>query len=445
MKTRGEKGFTLIELMVALGMALAITTAAMGVLMSAMKTQKEATMRAELARDSQFLIDTLSRDLAYLGAGVPRGFEGNFTGNLIASGVFVTNTTAAQLTTAAPDQLRPALRIGDDDYLAFLGDLPYPNADLNGIVGTGQMDALVDNSTDIAVQSELSPCAPPASAPGNYVCDTRTESYIQGVGGAACTQSSINQPTCPWGMNKWQADGGGFVPLVFSAVDGTWYRRRWNRATMAANGGRAQISLNAAQPAGTGGQLPTKGFVQSTVGGGMGAQLDRVFWSVRDSGGAAGCGTPPCTLLRRQCWGWNLAGAVDPASASFPVAGGAAIRPPTVPGDCTTDTQGTDWEEIAGDVEEFTLSFFGPADLPSSPLGTAISIASAANTRVIEVDFLMRRDIPGDANGRTMEQRTVRRFWLENAGGIVSWPEVATNASGGCNPDANYPNECNPQ
>ena len=153
MKARGVPGFTLLELLVGAALALMIAGTAMGVLLSVQQVQRDAQSRNAIARDAQFAVEHLGYDLQYLGVGVPRGTSLD----------------------AVAGELRPAVRIGTSTYLAFVGDLPYPNSELNGVAVLNDIKGETtppDSGDDdeIIVTSELSPCAPQASGATTYSC-----------------------------------------------------------------------------------------------------------------------------------------------------------------------------------------------------------------------------------------------------------------------------------
>lgn len=432
------RGFTLIELMVALALGLAVTAAAMGVLLSAVSTQKEGTMRAELARDAQLTMDLLTRDLSYLGAGVPRGFESAPAGNLLATGVGTLNATIGYFNGRADRQLRPPIRIARNDYIAFLGDLPYPNAELSGIVGVNHMSTAATTTSDVAVVSELSPCSPENGAT-NYVCDTSDESLIQWVGTADCAAGTLTtSPTCPWGMKKWQVTGATNPRLVVGAVDGSWFRREWNMSSIAAVNERMAITL-------TGGALPVNRFVESSLGGGYMANIDRVFWSLENKAGGAACGGSDCTLWRKQCWGWTMA-TTQPNAAGFPGLNASVIRSGASPADCGDPDNGTPWEKVMSDIKSLNIRYFRVDNLNTALTPTTgLAAQQLAQARVIEIDLEMKRDIPGTTPTRSLTQRMKRRLHMENAGGLVTYENLTAEASGGCYRTADFPNECNPQ
>lgn len=417
------RGFTLIELMVALGMALAVTTAALGVLLMVVDTQREGQKRNALARDAQLAMDLIAHDLGYAGVGVPRGYEADADGNLIGA-----------VTTDAAAQLRPAIRIAQDDYLFFVGDLPYPNAELNGIAQPSMLQGNPANLNAsvgrISVSSSLSGCAPGSG--GGYVCDT-TVSTTFDVGGSNCTSASSTQPTCPWGLKKWQVDGSGEVPLLFGSFDGRWWRRSWNMSSGGTDSNRVMIDFGD-------GDLPVNGFVGFGVGGGFIATLDRVFYSLDEPNGAACGGSGGCVLRRKQCWGWG--DSLRPGDSSFPARLGT---PPRLSGgtiascDASAASRtGTPWEAVVEDVKSLDFEYF---DATGAQLSTDITdAAELARIRTIRVTLVLEREL---REGITLDYTLQRQFYLENAGGLISDPQT-THASGGCW-SGGPANECNPQ
>ncbi len=448
--SRQARGFTLIELMVALGMALVLTTSAVTVMVVAIRTQQEGTVRNEMARDAQLVLDTLARDLAYLGAGVPRGFEADTNGNVLGIGQTTGNIPSASFTAAlAAKQLRPTIRIGQEHYLAFLGDAPYPNAELNGLVSIGQfLDEGSDVQDEFAVSSELTSCPPQVSAStSNYTCDTTDNSLLTDIGGSNCHGTATTQPTCPWGLNKWQKTGTApYVPLIFGALDGTWYRRQWDPDGLAfSTAGTSERLLVHVEhwPSTAEADLPVNLFQSIAIGGGMGATIDRIFYSLEPVGSSGDCTAWPCRLMRRQCWFWDL-GTHNPDDATFPKVGGTVMRSGSNPAGCTNADRGTPWETIASDIESFSFRYYGVDDLTADL--APLDAAESSRTRVIEVEMTLRRRIPGSNPARFFQHHARRRFWLENAGGLVTWPNRVAQSLGGCLDDeVNYPNECNPQ
>lgn len=439
-------GFSLIELMVALGMTLGVTVAATTVLVLAIRTQQEGITQSELTRDAQLVMDVVSRDLAYLGAGVPRGFEADYEGNLIGIGKSTHQAKTPELNSQAENQLRPPIRIGRGDYLAFLGDAPYPNAELNGIGSVGmlryELTPPLPEHDEVAVMSELSPCPPPGTA-GGYDCVTTERTLMADVGGAPCNAANLNAPTCPWGLHKWQRTGVP-ITLVFGGLDGSWYRREWDPLNLNVHSSDQRIYIHLEhvydEPRA---RLPRRVFQSGSQGGGMVAQLDRVFLSLEDaSSPGSACSGWPCTLWRRQCWGWET-DSTHPNDADFPRVGAPPIRSGSNPADCGAPNRGTAWERVMDDIESLTFAYYG-AD--GSALAVPLTAETSAAARVVEVSLTLRRRLKGsERSDPFLRHRLTRRLWLENAGGLVTFPDRTSEARGGCVQDSTLPNECNPQ
>ncbi len=422
------RGFTLIELMVALGMALAVTSAALGVMLVVMETQRDGQRRNSMTRDAQIVMDTLRNDLRYLGVGVPRGYRSRENGNIIGT-VNDSGNAAAQL--------RPPVRIAASDYIAFLGDLPFPNADLNGLAQVsmlrGNPSDLDDTATGLSVSSELSGCAPQSPGATNYRCNTSAASTIQ-VGGTNCTSGS--ERSCPWGLNKWHPSAAN--TLIVGAFDGRWFARRWVPGNTLVDNERLMIHLDnvAGQR-----RLPANGFIGENVGGGFVAHLDRVFYSYENVAGDA-CDDPPnCVLRRKQCWGWDFE-STSPASVGFPGPLAAPLRSNGgAIADCADGSQGTPWEPVVEGLQAFSLTYF---DGRGQDIGAVTTRAALSRVRSVRVSLTLQRKI---SKGRTLDYTLERLFYLENAGGIISIPRT-DESNGGCwgATATNAPaNECNPQ
>lgn len=434
------RGFTLIELMVAVMIALIVTTASLAVMLAAIATQREGALRGSMTRTTQHAVDTLGADLAFLGAGVPRGYERNDLGELLLAPP-----------AGAAKQLRPPVRIARHDYLAFLGDLPFPNADLNGLATAGTLLStlvvpveLMDDR--ISVTSELSPCTPPSSTSSD---DCRSsEASLLPIGGPDCDGDTLDAATCPWGLGKWQRLGEQSIPLVIGASDGTWLRRSWDMQTTASARGRLFIDLDDFNLHIGSQNLRAALLSGARQGGTFLSHVDRVFYSLEDDAGGAAtcdddgcsCGDEGCVLLRRHCWGWDL-GATDPDAPGFPGVGAAAIRSDASPDDCASPDFGTPWEEVARGISLFQLRYYAADGSRLDPGTTgALSPAAAARSRHVE---LVMEVVRKQKRGQRLVHRVSRRFYLEHAGGLTSKPETPL-ADGGC--DADGPaNECFPQ
>lgn len=408
------RAFTMVEVLVGCAIMAVVAAAAVGVLSQVVIFQGEGIAKNQLARDAQLALDVIARDVAAAGVGVPRGMRNDTT----------------PFTGGAPEdhQLRPIVRRAKPDHFVIVGDLPYPNADLNGVVTIAHLKS--DNHRTF-VTSELSPCTPPSSSPGDYKCDSHLASPLGPFPAAdKCAQGSITR-TCPWGMNKWQG-GSRDIHLIYGGVDGSWYEREWDGADVDTDGPFFGIHITHASPNGNawGGSdkdLPPDRFFKPR-GGGFIAQIDRVFWSLEEPGApgtACSATTPPfCLLKRRQCWG----AVIDPANANFPSVADGAYRSNQTPTECAPPLDGTDWETVIDGVRSVTFRYLDGAN---SALTGTWDKAAAAQVRAIEVDLLLEAKVKGST--RTVQQRAKKLVYMENRGGLVGNPAVP-QANGGCAP-----------
>jgi prepilin-type N-terminal cleavage/methylation domain-containing protein len=425
---RRGHAFTLIEVVVATTLMLIIAAAAVGILSQAYATQAEGATRNQIARDAQLVVDTLSRDLAYAGVGVPRGFRNDtadFTGG-----------------TRESHQLRPIFRRFKSDHIAFVGDLPYPNADLNGLVNIVKMGS---SNTTLFVNSELSGCVPPSSSPGDYECDTATASLVGRFIGDACEAGSLSR-TCPWNQHKWQ-EGSRPTHIIIGGVDHSWYEREvdtdadnnrnYNDANTVEDDPFLGIELENTAPngnnyAGGSAALPPARLF-SARGGAFASQLDRVFWSLEDTALGSACSSttsPFCVLRRRQCFG----AVIDPGNSNFPSVGDSAFRSNITPTDCNpAQDDGTEWEVVTDGVRRIDFVAFDGA---GNVLTGAWSPALAARVKTIGFTLELERRVPGTS--RTVKHTATKRILIRNRGGIIGSANVA---DGACN-TADDPGSC---
>ena len=395
--------FTLIELILGASLALMIAAAAMGVLLGVQQIQRDAQSRNAIARDAQFAIEHLGYDLQYLGAGVPRGTSLD----------------------SVSGEMRPAVRIGTDTYLAFIGDLPYPNSELNGMAVLNDIKGETTppdtgDDDEIIVTSELSPCAPEASSASTYSCQQHLVVALP-IGATAadnCTEGSTWNRLCPWGLGKWQEDGDGSVSLVLTGPQGRWAHRRWSMSTGSGDGGWADVN----QAAGPhlnhgwfwGNDIDRDEFTATTSAVSTIAHLDRVFYSLEESTGGAcsntGATDENCVLMRRQCWG-RLS---DPGSSTFPSAGAGVIRSGSDPANCSSPANGTPWETVVNGVDKLTFRYFRQ---PGTELLPPLDATDLSEVQYVEVDLTISRSAGGTSAPLT--QRMTRRFYRENSGGFL--------------------------
>lgn len=422
-----RRAFTMIELMVSIVAAIVVLGAVMDLLIQATVTRSETEAKANLGRDADLLSDIIERDLAAVGLGVPRGSMCTNAGTPFTSAPFNTGVIESH-------QLRPPVRIGLPDMLAFIGDVPYPNAEFPGV------SRVVEHVGDhIAITNELMMCPPKAGA-DDYLCDVPTNSFLSTPsalsGTDLCTNAQRSARTCPWSNLKFQNDATGHAYVVASDARGRcWYPRRFSvsdttRLFDSVKSWAGGIHLEHEYPTAGEDSIDDPNTFFDPVGGGFIAQLDRVFYTVENPNGTP-CtqGSGNCVLLRRQCWGFGPAGNAtqpdDPGAALFPGVRSTAVRSTATPLRCGAG-DGTGWEPIVNNIERFAFRYFG-SDRTTHELVEITwdgSLARAAQVSAVEVSFTLRRDV----RDRPLRQEGRRMLYLENAGGILN----ASVANGGC-------------
>lgn len=393
--TARRRGFTLLELVIGTTMSLAIAGVAMGTLVSVQQTQKESMLKNAATRDAMYMLDMVGGDLGYAGVGVPWSFEVDFP--------------------SRNRRLRPVVRIASEQMLAFIGDLPLPNSDFNGIA---QLAAIGPGGTSIAVTSELSLC-PPSAGP-TFHCDTRINGLVGLPSGGSDCSSDATSTTCPWSQGKWsRTSGSAFAGqlLLLSTPTGQWAWRRvaFDGAgvpTVVTIGNVRGVALVDDFPGGISGDGALRADAFTGTGVHIGAStistLDRVFYSAEKlSGGRCTSTDRKCVLVRRHCWGEVL----DPTSPGFPAAGTAPFTAALTPAGCEVPDMGTAWEPVANNLESFKFRYF---DINDVELTSPVATADLPRIASIAVEIVIARETTGDAGGLVVRHRVDRRYFLES-------------------------------
>lgn len=398
------RAFTLIEVIIALSLGALLMAGVLYIFNMTRYTAVAAGTRAEMARDAQLVLDTLAKDLAHTGAGVPLG-------------------TCQDVSCTAASTLTPFIRRAQPHSLVLLGDMPLPNSELSGIGLLTHLDGDA-TSENVAVQSEISgACTPYATTVDVFTgsaqhCKTSktTPLVFPDIDVTSttddCFEGQTNRRTCPWALNKWRTlgnDHSSNVATSFVAVevDGDFYTRRWS-GTFTGVDGWTGIRLSA----GSLGGAPTlpRDAMYNSVGGAYLSTIDRVFWSVENADGTECSGTF-CRIKRKQCWGEIQ----NPGSATFPSAGTSFIGSASSIDLCApaaSDAEagdGTAWETLATNVESFTVTYY---QSPTTSLGSAVASASLPLIRAVDVELTIKRTPPG--GGQALRHTAKQRFLLEN-------------------------------
>jgi prepilin-type N-terminal cleavage/methylation domain-containing protein len=291
---RLRRGFTLVEVLVASAVGLVILTGMMGYLVQRSRRDRQEAQLARLKQDASLVLGQLGRELRQAGLGRPtrarREGDGElFPGPLIAA---------------------------DETSLAFVGDLPRPDASLNGLssyAANQSVPPMPDRG--VALLNELNgSCDVDGSSPS--ACRTDVASLLLAPSGVDCRSSPGSAPTCPWGLKKYRS--GEWLVLVDGA--GRWVERRVSSNLYSSAAGRIALQLNEPLPMGFF-DIPNRGWV---------ASVDRVFYRLQNG-----------AVERKQCW--NMAGSSVTASS--------LSRP------CGSSTDGTPWETLLRTAEGRGLTF----------------------------------------------------------------------------------------
>lgn len=380
-------GFSLVEVIVALTIGAVLMSAALVTFTGGKYTVQESARRAQMARDAQLVLDLLGKDIGSLGAGVPVG-------------------SCLDGCSATTERLSPALRRATSDGLVFLGDAPFPNAELPGVATLTRFAGDV-SSAQVAVIAEVSgPCTPPSTSASNaFQCSTAATTPLAGTFPASddCRQTQPTARTCPWMLNKWQASNAAPVHLTFVDAAGDFFQRRWNGTNVVVDN-HFGIEVQAE----TGGAaVLTRNLFYDPIGSGYVVNLDRIMWSVEDAGGGTCDSGDTCTVRRRQCWGH-----IDtPSAADFPLAGTVAFTSSSAPRNCTAPTDGTGWETIVEGVDgvtNFNIEYFGAN---GASLGTDVTLANLTNVRSLVVTMTLQDRV---GQGPILKHTVNQRFFVPN-------------------------------
>ncbi|MDY7227406.1 PilW family protein [Hyalangium rubrum] len=254
-RTRARRGFTLIEVLVASGVGLIILTAMMGYLLHRSRMDQREAQLGRLKQDASLLLGQLGRELRQAGLGRPTRARREGLGELYPG----------------------PLILADETALVFVSDLPRPDSNLNGVSAFAANQAfppLPDRG--VALLNELNGSCD-VDGSGAKACRTDEASLLFAGPGQDCRDFPHSSPTCPWGLNKYQA--GEWLVLVDGA--GRWVERQVSSSVFGNAIGRLALVFDEPIPRDFF-EVPNRGWV---------ASLDRVFY--RLEGGA---------VERKQCW-----------------------------------------------------------------------------------------------------------------------------------------------
>lgn len=288
------RGFSLMELVVALTINAVVLTAAVSLFEGISSQSSAARQRAELERDATFVQELLERELRLAGLGVPRG--ANVDTDAVLDAVLVATPTS----------------------IGVLADIPRPDAQYPtfGLLSSQlSMEGLHPIDTHLWWFTENNgPCQPDGVEGTLPSCTTSTTStFFPGLRGCDTTGHATDR-VCPWGLRRML--GGEPFQVVYG--DGAWTTSAM-KTPIELHGGGAHphdlMFVEVATPLGNWDVDGTDGLAglgtmpRANVGTGFVVTLDRIFYELQGS-----------TITRRQCWGTPA-----PERAEWPAAGASAV------------------------------------------------------------------------------------------------------------------------
>jgi prepilin-type N-terminal cleavage/methylation domain-containing protein len=333
-RVRRQRGFTLIELMVAGVVALIVLGGAIALLLQGSTMLRRQREVGNLNRDATRVLGQLSQELRQAGLGRPRG----------ARLVIPPATGTGEL-------FLPTFIRAEQRQVGFVVDVPRPNSNFNGIsyVADDAHALLFATPTALAILNELNGGCDVFVTAG---CNTKDHSTLFASTDSAnvsCSSDS-KSPSCPWGLRKYQESE--YVIMADAAG-------RWTELQLAASGAtnppiltlplgiRKTLNFTTAIPAEMVNGQPNRAVISTP---------DRVFYRlVLDGTG------PLYRLERQQCW-------ARLANPAVTLAGARA--------DCSGGGFGTPWEVLLRGLKEDAISF-KYLDAAGAPLETELASTTA--------------------------------------------------------------------
>ena len=351
-----KRGFTLIEVIIALAIGAILLTTVMSVLTLTLKDNRRTRAHSEIMREAESVTRLMNQELRLAGLGVPAGanIDAAYGSSPPAGGV----------------KFYASLLVGGNSEVGVLADLPRPDANYSTFGALHSRATGSAATRTIAWHNENNGTCMPDGA--GTACVAGRDSIFFADNAAGCTATGSGAPftdrKCPWGMRRLLANDA----IQIAAGDGTWSNAVVSGAVQKPNTTVDVISavltsgyntaiwpnlVAADGPAGRAGQ----GFVTT---------LDRVFYRLVGS-----------TIVRQQCWGDpnpNDSDWPDAATNTVPTTpettGGGGGTPAPVNSTCTVA------EVVARNVSSFALRYFDAS-------GVAVTVGSTTKDDVRRVDY----------------------------------------------------------
>lgn len=420
------RGFTLLEIMIALGLAAVVLAAAVGIMVTTMKDAQRTRIHSSMTRDGAFVGTLMHVELKQAGLGIPTGthIQRSQNNNPYYGTSQPTNFYSRGLIVARTDQI------------VVQADLPRPDAQYATF---GPLDSRPTGPVPTAASADTNAvlsvlwhtennggCMPPTSA--TTACNqANTSIFFPGVATAdQCILTSTTSDTgraakraCPWGLARVRAG----EQIQIASGDGAWtHAEVEDPLTIVSYGGYAQLPsllLNSTLSEGAAG-FDQSGDNSNTwrnqqygegpggiQGQGWVTTIDRVSYRYV-------AGTAPLygTIRRFQCWGDP-----DPDHAGWPaetdytsLTRAEAVSVTPVNDDTSlmsvTANYCTQEEIVARNVEDVSFTYYDAS-------GAAITV-DAAGEKALVRRFDYRIDFRRDWQNRAVRHTVAGSIRMPN-------------------------------
>lgn len=369
-----KRGFSLIEVIVALAIGGVLLTTVTSVLTLTLKDSRRTRTHSEIMRDAESVTHLMNTELRLAGLGVPTGAH-----------------IDPAYGTSPPVSFYGALLVGGSNQIGILADLPRPDANYSafgalharptGSVGVSAVAWHTENNGSCMADSNANTCV--AGRDSTFFADNAAGCATVGTGAV------FQDRKCPWGM-------GRVLPgeaIQVAAGDGRWSHAAVTGevvkvsvdnvfAARLSPGFNAAVWPNLTRADGPGGK-PGQGFVTT---------LDRVFYRLAGS-----------TIVREQCWGDP-----NPNDADWPDAATNAVSgtPAATGGGGAAASSCTGAEVVARNVSSLAFSYFDAS-------GVAVTVAGGATKRQVRrIDYVI--DFAKTIDGRPVLHQVTGSVRLTN-------------------------------
>jgi hypothetical protein len=337
---QASRGLTLVELITGLAVALAVLTAALGLLHQMGQVRRRQEVQEQLGSNAGWLLGTMGRELRQAGLGRPRSSRAEGTRELFPA----------------------TFLIAEDTQVAFVADLPRPDSAFNGF--SAFASAPFPTSTSLALMNELNGGCNVGSP--LLACNSNDDSLLFSDPGVGCSIGVPGARTCPWALGRYRDN----EHLLVVGGSGRWVERQLGAPMQGGVGLGRALRITTSLPTGLMEGGPSRAWVSTP---------DRVFYRLTPTGATR-------ELQRMQCWG----SVGSPATL-------ADFRTGCDPGSAAT---GTGWETLATGLTPGALDFTY-LDASGAALARPVPDEALPRVRRVVVRLTLEQSIAGTPQTHT--------------------------------------------